>query len=75
MAEDRTLTVTAEPLTADAWMPYGWVPRPDTDPADGEHTLHFEWDDAHLNTIEHRTDEVDPTERGLARVDDVVAQA
>jgi ureidoglycolate lyase len=58
-------TLTAEPLTSDAWSPYGWLPRPDTDPADGEQTLHFEWGDAHLNTIEHRTDEVEPAGAGL----------
>jgi ureidoglycolate hydrolase len=57
--------VSAGPLTADAWAPFGWLPRPDTDPSDGEHTLHFEWDDAHLNTIEHTTDEVDATTHGL----------
>ena len=65
MPDDPLLTITAAPLTAAAWAPYGWVPRPDTDPADGEHTLHFEWDDAHLNTIEHRTDEVATTGAGL----------
>jgi len=57
--------VDAEPVTADAWAPFGWLPRADTDPADGEHTLHFEWDDAHLNTIEHSTDEIETTETGL----------
>jgi ureidoglycolate lyase len=57
--------VGAEPLTEVAWAPFGWLPRPDTDAADGEHTLHFEWDDAHLNTIEHTADEVDATARGL----------
>src|SRR6188508_1249367 len=65
MADDAPFTVTAVPLTDAAWSPFGWLPRPDTDPADDEHTLRFEWDDAHLNTIEHRTDEVDATERGL----------
>ena len=65
MADDPTRTVVAAPLSDAAWARYGWVPRPDTDPADGEHTLHFEWDDAHLNTIEHRADEVDTTGAGL----------
>jgi ureidoglycolate hydrolase len=50
--------VDAEPITATAWAPFGWLPVPDTDPGDGEHTLHFEWDDAHLNTITHTTDEI-----------------
>jgi ureidoglycolate lyase len=57
--------VDAEPVTAAAWEPFGWLPRPDVDPTDGEHTLHFAWDDAHLNTIEHTTDEIDATEHGL----------
>ena len=57
--------VVAEPVTADAWSPFGWLPLPDTDPADGEHTLRFEWDDAHLNTIEHTIDEVEVTAHGL----------
>ena len=55
----RSRHVVAEPVTAAAWAPFGWLPRPDTDPADGEHTLRFEWDDAHLNTIEHTTDEIE----------------
>ncbi len=65
MPDEGLFMVTAAPLTAAAWAPFGWLPRADTDPADGEHTLHFEWDDAHLNTIEHRADEVDATEHGL----------
>jgi ureidoglycolate lyase len=65
MPDDPLLTITAEPLTDAAWAPFGWVPRADTDPTDGEHTLHFAWDDAHLNTIEHRTDEVEKTPAGL----------
>jgi ureidoglycolate lyase len=63
---DRSVRrVDAESVTATAWEPFGWLPRPDVDPTDGEHTLHFEWDDAHLNTIEHTTDEVDTTAHGL----------
>jgi ureidoglycolate lyase len=65
MADDPVLTVTAAALTASDWAPFGWVPRADTDADDGEQTLHFEWDDAHLNTIEHRTDEVEATAAGL----------
>jgi ureidoglycolate hydrolase len=57
--------VDAEPITATDWAPFGWLPRTDTDPADGVHTLHFEWDDAHLNVIVHTTDEIDATARGL----------
>jgi ureidoglycolate lyase len=57
--------VEAEPVTASAWEPFGWLPRPDTDAGDGKDTLHFEWDDAHLNTIQHTIDEVDATPQGL----------
>lgn len=65
MSDEPVHVVETEPLTATAWSPFGWLPVPDTDPADGDHTLHFEWDDAHLNTIEHTADEVDATEHGL----------
>jgi ureidoglycolate hydrolase len=57
--------VTAQSVTASAWTPFGWLPRPDVDPTDGEHTLHFAWEDAHLNTIEHTTDEIEATTHGL----------
>lgn len=59
------MIVHAEAVTPSAWAPFGWLPVPDVDPTDGEHTLRFEWDDAHLNTIEHTTDEVDATPDGL----------
>jgi ureidoglycolate hydrolase len=57
--------VEAHPVTGAAWAPFGWLPVADTDPRDGDHTLRFEWDDAHLNTIQHTTDEIDVTPRGL----------
>jgi Ureidoglycolate lyase len=64
--DDRSVhVVNAAAVTASAWAPFGWLPRPDVDPTDGEHTLHFAWDDAHLNTIEHTTDEIDDTAHGL----------
>jgi ureidoglycolate hydrolase len=53
-----------EPVTAEAWAPFGWLPRPDSDPADGAQTLHFEWSDPHLNVIAHAYDEVEHTEAG-----------
>ena len=28
MADTPTLTITPEPLTVDAWAPFGWLPRP-----------------------------------------------
>jgi ureidoglycolate hydrolase len=58
-------TVTAAPLDAAAWAPFGWLPVADTDPSDGSSTLHFEWGDPHLNVIAHTPDEVEQTERGL----------
>ena len=51
----------AEPLTAEAWRAFGWLPVADTDPADGMHTLEFSWADPHLNVIGHTPDEVEHT--------------
>lgn len=62
---DDPLTITGDALTASAWSPFGWLPRADTDPGDGDDTLHFEWSDAHLNTIEHTSDEVEHTVGGM----------
>ena len=56
------MIIEAEAVTPSAWAPFGWLPVPDVDPRDGEHTLRYEWDDAHLNTIEHTTDEIDAGE-------------
>jgi ureidoglycolate hydrolase len=65
VTDEPVHVVNAEPVTESAWAPFGWLPRPDTDPGDGEHTLRFEWDDAHLNTIAHTTEEVEATAAGL----------
>ena len=54
-----TLPRPADPLTAAAFAPFGWLPVADTDPADGAHTLHFEWADPHLNVIGHSGAEID----------------
>jgi ureidoglycolate hydrolase len=51
--------VRAEPVTADAWAPFGWLPLVDTDPDDGDRTLHFEWGDPHANVISHGADEIE----------------
>jgi ureidoglycolate hydrolase len=59
------MIIEAEAVTPSAWAPFGWLPVPDVDPTDGEHTLRFEWDDAHHNTIQHTNDEVESTARGL----------
>lgn len=61
-------TIDPQPLSGDAWAPFGWLPVADTDPADGTRTLHFEWGDPHLNVISHTSDEVEQTERGLVCV-------
>jgi ureidoglycolate hydrolase len=50
---DVTRAVDAGALDAPAWAPFGWLPVPDTDPADGSGRLAFEWSDAHVNVISH----------------------
>jgi ureidoglycolate hydrolase len=50
--------VTAAPLTAEAWTPFGWLPVDDTDPADGTHRLAFQWEDPHVNVIGHGVAEI-----------------
>lgn len=54
----------ARALSAEEWAPFGWLPIADTDPADGQQTLHFEWADPHLNVIAHEYDEVEHTDTG-----------
>jgi len=65
MNDASMVTLVAEPLTAAAWEPFGWLPVDDTDPADRAHTLKFEWADPHLNVIAHAAGEVTHTEHGL----------
>jgi len=62
---DIARSIEAQPLTADAWVPFGWLPVADTDPADGAHRLTFEWDDVHLNVISHAPQEIVHTAHGL----------
>jgi ureidoglycolate hydrolase len=64
MGELRMVRVQAEPMSAGAWAPFGWLPVADTDPADGTHTLAFDLGDPHLNVIVHAYDEVEHTDRG-----------
>jgi ureidoglycolate hydrolase len=59
------LTISAQPFDPVGWIPYGWVPVPDTDPRDGTSRLDFEWADVHLNLIGHDAAEVPRTDRGL----------
>ncbi len=54
----------AQPITAATFAPFGWLPVADTDPGDGDQTLHFAWADPHLNVISHRADEIDHAENG-----------
>lgn len=60
----RTVTITAGPLSDEAWAPFGWLPVDDTDPGDVT-DLHFEWADPHLNLIGHDAAEVPHTAGGL----------
>jgi ureidoglycolate hydrolase len=57
--------VVPEPLTAEAWAPFGWLPVADTDSRDGEQRMAFEWGDAHVNIIGHARAEVPETADGL----------
>jgi ureidoglycolate hydrolase len=57
--------VSPEPLSEEAWAPFGWLPVADTDPRDGEHRLSFAWDDVHVNLIGHARAEVPQTGDGL----------
>jgi ureidoglycolate hydrolase len=54
-----------EPLSAEAWAPFGWLPVADTDPRDGDQRLTFLWSDAHVNIIGHARAEVPETDDGL----------
>jgi ureidoglycolate hydrolase len=62
---DIARTIEAQPLAADTWAPFGWLPVADTDPADGSHRLTFEWNDVHLNVISHAPEEIARTEHGM----------
>jgi ureidoglycolate hydrolase len=60
----RTVRIVAGDVTPEAFAPFGWLPVDDTDPADGTHTLAFEWGDPHCNVIAHTYDEVEHTDAG-----------
>ena len=57
--------ISPEPLSEEAWAPFGWLPVADTDPSDGDYTMAFAWGDAHVNIIGHARSEVPETDRGL----------
>ncbi|MEI8000071.1 MAG: ureidoglycolate lyase [Actinomycetes bacterium] len=65
----RTVPLVASSIDAAAFAPFGWLPLPDTDPDDGVQTLHFEWDDEHVNVIAHTADEVERTPDGVLLCD------
>ena len=58
-------SVVVEPLTAEGWSPFGWLPVRDTDPTDGDQRMVFEWSDAHVNLIAHERSEVPEVNSGL----------
>lgn len=60
----RTIALHAEPLTPEAWKPFGWLPVDDTDPRDQTYTYEFLWGDPHVNVIGHAYDEVEHTAHG-----------
>ena len=64
MPEQRR-KIGPEPLSEEAWAPFGWLPVADTDPRDGEHRLSFAWSDVHVNLIGHARSEVPATADGL----------
>jgi ureidoglycolate hydrolase len=64
VSEERR-RVDPEPLTEQAWSPFGWLPVADTDPSDGVQRLSFAWDDVHVNLIGHTRVEVPETADGL----------
>jgi ureidoglycolate lyase len=62
--QPKVLSIVAEPLTAVAWEPFGWLPVADTDPRDTDHELEFAWGDPHVNVIAHTYDEIGHTKAG-----------
>ena len=64
MAE-RARRLVAGPIGRETWAPFGWLPVPDTDPADGAFRLEFQWADPHVNVISHAPDEVEREGDGL----------
>ncbi|HEY3724236.1 MAG TPA: ureidoglycolate lyase [Acidimicrobiia bacterium] len=64
MGAVRSIVLEADPLTADAWAPFGWLPVADTDPLDQTFSYEFAWGDPHVNVISHAFDEVPHTDRG-----------
>jgi len=57
--------IEAEPISAERFEPFGWLPVSDTDPADANHRLDFAWGDPHLNVICHGPEEVTHVDGGI----------
>ena len=55
---DGPRRIVAGPVRPETWAPFGWIPLPDTDPADGQDRLAYEWADPHVNVISHAPDEI-----------------
>lgn len=64
-AQGQGARIDPRPLTEEEWRPFGWIPLADTDPRDGEHRLHYEWADPHVNVIGHTRREVPEVPGGL----------
>lgn len=56
--DDLARRVRAQRLLVTDFAPFGWLPVADTDTTDGSQRLRFEWDDAHVNVISHRAEEI-----------------
>jgi Ureidoglycolate lyase len=67
MTNDGRATHRISPiaLEAEAWQPFGWLPRRDTDPEDGRDRLTYAWGDPHVNIIGHARSEVPEVAEGL----------
>jgi len=57
--------IEARRITDGDWAPFGWLPRRDTDPRDGEQRLEFAWEDPHVNIISHGKGEIPAVPGGL----------
>lgn len=51
--------LSAQPLSAEAFAPFGWIPVADTDPRDAHFTYEFAWGDVHVNVISHAPSEIE----------------
>jgi len=66
MGELRTITIRAEPVSHEAFAPFGVLPSDEGDEHDRA-DLEFTLDDGHVNFIAHTADEVPHTDAGAPR--------